>query len=122
MGRAIMGGDFRAIRSVEVTVTDPGKTAALLELVGLFAGTQVFRPEGYDPDAPLPEGAIDLSIPDSQEPAEQPLEDGSENSPISLPEAADEAPAQPEPVEEPPAPEPVAEKDDYDPIAAVLGN
>lgn len=60
MGRKIMGGDFRAISQVEPVAAEP-QTDPRLALVDLFRDTQVFRPEGHDPDAPLPEGAIDLS-------------------------------------------------------------
>lgn len=128
MARAIMGGDFRAIKKAPVTAepVDPR-----LMLVDLFMGREV-QPEGFvDLTVPPSEGFVDLSgdapdysglfIEDAQEPAGQPVADETENLAVEAPEAADEAQVQPEPDEKPEDPEPVAAEDDYDPIAAVLG-
>lgn len=57
MARQFMGGDFRAIRRAPAPVEPDPRLA----LVDLFRDTQVFRPEGHDPNAPLPEGALDFS-------------------------------------------------------------
>ncbi len=130
MARAIMGGDFRAIKKAPAAASvDPR-----LALVDLFLGRPV-QPDGtVDLTVPLPEGFIDLTsgegprydyadlfIEDAQEPAGEPVAETGADGPVEAQTAVDEAPVQPEPEEKTEDPEPVAAEDDYDPIAAVLG-
>ncbi len=88
MARAIMGGDFRAIKKAPAAVEpiDPR-----LALVDLFAAGQQSSQDFIDLSTPL----------DAQEPAEEPVADETENLAVEAPEAADEALVQPEPDEEP---------------------
>lgn len=147
MARQFMGGDFRAIRRAPAPVEE--QPDPRLALVDLFAGTQVFRPEGtIDLAAPLPEGFIDLSgdapdysglfvedpmvqqamdlmaqplDPGAQEPAGQPEPDTGADGPVEVQTVVDEAPVHAEPVAEPKPPVAPQDEQDYDPIAAVLG-
>lgn len=128
-----MGGDFRAIRRAPAPVAE--QPDPRLALVDLFAGTHIVSIPGEPIDlaAPLPEGVIDLSSgdapdysalfsEDSQEPAEEPQEDGTQDSPAEPGEAAEPEPtAVDEDAEPEPAPSVRADDSDYDPIAAVLG-
>lgn len=127
--RRIMGGDFRALSKAEPVAAEP-QTDPRLALVDLFRDAQVFRPEGHDPDAPLPEGALDFSgdevrrvgfEEDSQEATGEPEQDADDSAPQDAPESADEAPVDAEQDEKAEAPKPEQDEQDYDPIAAVLG-
>lgn len=131
MARQFMGGDFRAIRRAPAPVEEHSDPR--LALVDLFKGTQVAQTSDViDLAAPLPEGTIDLSgdspdysalfVEDSQEPAEEPQEDGTQDSPAEPGEAAEPEPTTADEDAEPePAPKVKADDADYDPIAAVLG-
>lgn len=124
MARAIMGGDFRAIRR-QVAAPAAPEPDPRLALVDLFASAQS-APQGDADPQPLPEGALDLS-------GDEPMRvtaDGSlvpavatepEPTDTAAPDAAEDAGGAPGPEDEPvedPAP---ADEKDYDPIAAVLG-
>lgn len=124
MARLFMGGDFRAIRRAPAPVEE--QPDPRLALVDLFAGTQVFRPEGAQTS-----GVIDLSgdapdysglfVGDAQEPAGEPQTDETQSAPAE-PEAAAEPEQEAENEDtEPPAPAAPQDEKDYDPIAAVLG-
>lgn len=111
MARAIMGGDFKAIRrSAPAPVAE--QPDPRLALVDLFAGTHV---------VPVPAPAEPEHEQIAQEPAEEPQEDGTQDSPAEPDTAAEPEPvAENEDAEAQPETQPQDEKD-YDPIAAVLG-
>lgn len=120
MRRKVMDSGFRRIKAAPV-VAEP-QPDPRLALVDLFLNGQVASQGFVDlssgPDSPH---YSDLFVEDAQEPAEQPVTAGSENSPVEAPEVVDEEQVKPEPVSEPDPRVQVQDEQDYDPIAAVLG-
>lgn len=117
MVRAIMGGDFRAIRRVPVEEQPDPRLA----LVDLFKDTQIAQTSGVvDLSGDSPDYGA-LFTEDSQEPAEEPQEDGTQDSPAEPDTAAEPEPTTADEDDEPPAETEPKDEKDYDPIAAVLG-
>ena len=113
MGRLVMDRGMRRIKRAPAAEPDQR-----LLLVEQFAAARQPDPA----DDPMVQKILEfMGQPldqGSQEPAEQPVADETENSSVEVSEAADEEPAKPEPVVEA---SPRLDADDYDPIAAVLG-
>lgn len=123
MARAIMGGDFRAIRR-QVAAPAAPEPDPRLALVDLFAAGQSAPQGDADPD-PQPDPADRalelLPVPleqDAQEPAGATEPEPTDAGAPDAAEDADEAPGPEDEPAEDPAP---ADEKDYDPIAAVLG-
>lgn len=132
MARQFMGGDFRAISKAAPVAAEP-QPDPRLALVEQFATAQAVADPEPVPTEFLTAMTVDLAsmdipvltdvfVEDSQEPAEEPQEDGTQDSPAEPGEAAEPEPTTADEDAEPePAPKVKADDADYDPIAAVLG-